>query len=823
MTATVADLRDNPADLADIAGRSRSAATLVEELARDTPWDASAVRTVRALLEDNQGPLATSFAESLRRRGDPLAPVCIALHAHRRRWKWLALAELTSVDDETLARLAPVESIEILLSDAADPASRARVATISRRALELGSASPVDVAARLAIAGERDLAISLLAPLPPSDQSEGVATALLREGLTTQPEVVPDTLTVGVLGYRQPDQSRTSMNVGDYVQTVAMIGNLLRQPQLEIVGDDELATLSRDLRAAIPGCSRYDRAPVRVRFVEVHRDCSSLQRLPTPTWTFSFGWHLHPVFGLPPDFPYNEAVRPVFISFHLARPNLLTDEAIEYLRRFGPVGCRDWTTVYLLLGAGVDAFFTGCVTSTVDTLFPHDPSGHTTALVDAPPGVDTHGPAEESSNADRSLRTMSLPQGMRHAVTALTAYHQDYSRVITSRLHAYLPATSLGIPTRFVPPNMSDPRFEGLRGLTPESADFHDMRARIAQLFDTMFDAVATSPGEAEVYRRWREETAPLVEEARRRWERPADPLPPSLDARAAAATIRTSAVTGGGIALDAVSVNVALACDDALAEQLPVTIDAIVEHSSTPVLFHVLTRGLGEAYMHWLAGLHPGASFDFYPCDHVDYGDVHRMMSHITVSTMDRLLLPELLPRVDRVVYVDVDALVLGDISELAETELDGAPFAARPRYRFNDDSWWGAAASLRPARADELRRVMTRRGHVRGRGLNAGILVLDLARMRADDFSATWLPWVEHYGLNDQDLLEAYGGDSWIPLEPRWNQWPPRERIDQPHVLHWIGVSKPWEELSTPYGDLWRDRADDVIARAEWPPPVP
>ena len=28
---------------------------------------------------------------------------------------------------------------------------------------------------------------------------------------------------------------------------------------------------------------------------------------------------------------------------------LLTDEAIDYLRRFAPIGCRDWTTVDILL------------------------------------------------------------------------------------------------------------------------------------------------------------------------------------------------------------------------------------------------------------------------------------------------------------------------------------------------------------------------------------------------------------------------------------------------------------------------------------------
>ena len=85
---------------------------------------------------------------------------------------------------------------------------------------------------------------------------------------------------------------------------------------------------------------------------------------------FAFGWHMHPLFDLRYDFPYHPNIRPLFFSFHVNRLDMLTDEAQDYLRRYGPVGCRDWTTVYLLLSAGIDAFFTGCLTTTVDALFP---------------------------------------------------------------------------------------------------------------------------------------------------------------------------------------------------------------------------------------------------------------------------------------------------------------------------------------------------------------------------------------------------------------------------------------------------------------------
>ena len=77
--------------------------------------------------------------------------------------------------------------------------------------------------------------------------------------------------------------------------------------------------------------------------------------------------------GRPPDVDL-EVSTPEARRFLLAHQGLLPPRSLEgeagalaYLRRHGPVGCRDWNTVFLLLSAGVDAFFTGCMTTTVAT------------------------------------------------------------------------------------------------------------------------------------------------------------------------------------------------------------------------------------------------------------------------------------------------------------------------------------------------------------------------------------------------------------------------------------------------------------------------
>ena len=104
--------------------------------------------------------------------------------------------------------------------------------------------------------------------------------------------------------------------------------------------------------------------------ITAHRDASIYEPIPEDTWILCFGWFMHSLFRMRHGFPLHRNLRPIFVSFHCNKRELLTPEAIDYLKRYGPVGCRDWTTVDLLLSIGVPAFFSGCLTTTIDTVFP---------------------------------------------------------------------------------------------------------------------------------------------------------------------------------------------------------------------------------------------------------------------------------------------------------------------------------------------------------------------------------------------------------------------------------------------------------------------
>ena len=219
-----------------------------------------------------------------------------------------------------------------------------------------------------------------------------------------------------------------------------------------------------------------------VELLTIDRDASSYAALPPDTWTIAFGWFMHPVFEMRYDFPLHPNLRPFFVSFHCSKRELLTQEAIDYLGRYAPIGCRDWTTVDVLLSVGVPAFFSGCLTTTVSTVFPDIPErpapGAEVAYVDVPadrvpPGAPTY------LHSDDAIRFRSFTTNMYDAVDLLETYRREHPGLVTSRLHCYLPARSLGVPVDFQPKNRSDPRFAGLIDIT--DAEFRRIRDTISE------------------------------------------------------------------------------------------------------------------------------------------------------------------------------------------------------------------------------------------------------------------------------------------------------------------------------------------------------
>jgi len=558
-----------------------------------------------------------------------------------------------------------------------------------------------------------------------------------------------------------------------------------------------------------------------VRLVAINRDASLLQTLPMPTWTLAFGWYGHRSVRAPYQFPLNPDLRPIFISFHVDNLDILTPETLDYLRRYGPVGCRDWATVWLLLGAGVPAFFSGCVTTTVGGYWERDlPRARTgrVGYIDVPARAD----GEQRAQVGETYRERPMAWNLEVAFRTLEDYRRAFDRIETSRLHCYLPMSSIGVKTTLTVAGRGDLRFDGLRNLS--IGEVREMGQRITTLLEPVMRLIIEGAEEAMVYARWQELTAPLVAAARAAFEAPLHEIRPPFDVAAAITSATHGRVTPGVVPepFPPGRLDLVVAFDQGFVEPARVSLTSMVENCGRPIRLHVLARGILAPTRESFERIFPEVEFQWYDMSAIEYGQIRGMLRHISVATMDRLLLPELLPTVHKVVYADLDTITEGDLSELADLDLQGNMIAARSSVSEQHVSVLrnlsGSASRMKDDHTlfDEFLRRVGREFGQDTASFNAGVLVLDLKRMRETEFVEKYLGYAPEYGFNDQELLNFWARRDRTELPADWNVYGDQEIVREPKLLHYAGSRKPWSYDMGPVGDWWRKWEAAYLARA-------
>jgi lipopolysaccharide biosynthesis glycosyltransferase len=334
---------------------------------------------------------------------------------------------------------------------------------------------------------------------------------------------------------------------------------------------------------------------------------------------------------------------------------------------------------------------------------------------------------------------------------------------------------------------------------------------------------IVAGDDEGAVRRAWHEACAPAVATGISRDAAVAELPPIGFDVAEICRSVRAKSVVIERTepALTGPEINIEFSLDGNLKHHMVVVLDSIVRRATRPIRLFVLCRDHAPADYERLAKLFPTVSFVWLPTDDVEYGSLSGMIGHITVATMDRLLLPELLEDLDRIIHHDLDTVCLADLAELSDVDLGGHPIgattSARARYRSGLNEFRGTAYRLRRLGDPELAQELIARSHLRHPldfdVFNAGVMVFDLARMRADGFCREFFPYAERFGMNDQAVLNAYAGANRKVVDSAWNWCPRLEDIDEPRIAHWSGPFKPWKPAWVRGKELWQ-AAEELAA---------
>jgi lipopolysaccharide biosynthesis glycosyltransferase len=192
-----------------------------------------------------------------------------------------------------------------------------------------------------------------------------------------------------------------------------------------------------------------------------------------------------------------------------------------------------------------------------------------------------------------------------------------------------------------------------------------------------------------------------------------------------------------------------------------------------------------------------------------------------ITRVAWYRSLLPQLLPEIERVLYLDCDVLAVDSLRPLWETNLDGC-YAAAVRNVFEPAlAKRHLALGLPPDQPY----------------FNSGVLLMNLALMRQDRCTDRILAHAREHGAKliwvDQDSVNYVLGTRCRLLHPRWNcqnslfYWQHAdgtfpageagEATRKPAILHFEGpgLAKPWDPLCK---HPWRAYYHFNLAQTPW-----
>jgi lipopolysaccharide biosynthesis glycosyltransferase len=262
-------------------------------------------------------------------------------------------------------------------------------------------------------------------------------------------------------------------------------------------------------------------------------------------------------------------------------------------------------------------------------------------------------------------------------------------------------------------------------------------------------------------------------------------------------------------------TIHIACALDDKFVMTTGVMLVSLFEtNKSVKFYIHIFSSNLKNENINILQNITNkyNSDFEYYHIQKAIF-ESFRTDSRISSATYYRILIPKIIDRnVKKILYLDGDITINGDITALWETEMNGFIIAG-----VND----AAAVDM----MENKRLNIPEEFHY----FNAGMLLIDTEKWNAFDTTPKLIEYLnQNFHKNrffDQDALNAILYDKCKKLPPVWNQQIGIYYIDpkiindvyskedivqakkNPVIIHFNGKEKPWHYVSLhPYKKKFR-----------------
>jgi lipopolysaccharide biosynthesis glycosyltransferase len=194
--------------------------------------------------------------------------------------------------------------------------------------------------------------------------------------------------------------------------------------------------------------------------------------------------------------------------------------------------------------------------------------------------------------------------------------------------------------------------------------------------------------------------------------------------------------------------------------------------------------------------------------------------------ATYSRIFIPDLI-QTDRVLYLDSDITIIGELTDLYLIELNGFPFAARR------DEWPDCMSCIYEGEA--VGAPFSYEHY-----FNAGVMLIDTRRWKHEGVTEKAIKFVQGFKQKSPLKSEIVSKGSQIPnrdqtalnfvtlanyrkMDRKWNNYLYDEIVNEPKtaVLHYC-ADKVWENAYSPFFELYclhRNATPWSIEKAPWP----
>lgn len=254
--------------------------------------------------------------------------------------------------------------------------------------------------------------------------------------------------------------------------------------------------------------------------------------------------------------------------------------------------------------------------------------------------------------------------------------------------------------------------------------------------------------------------------------------------------------------------INICLSTDDNYIQHTATVVASILSNAkkSDNYHFYILTKTLQEKNKRYFLKLKKVKN-----CE-INFLDVSEnllknfmnieMHQHLNLSVYNRLFIPDLLPNIDKVIYLDSDIVVVDNIADLNNIDM-------------GDNLFLGALDPFAEKHSANL-------GYSNYPYINSGVLLINCEKLRSSNYLDKLVSSVEYLKdkakAGDQDFINYCFHKEIGLISSAWNVFLPfnykrygmNEPNDNdyvlskknPHIIHFVGPMKPWmEETTHPY----------------------